>query len=48
MDANRIPKLTLQCKPKGEETLGDGGNDGRTNFTLRVKKQALFLTLQSS
>jgi len=48
IDTNRIPKQVLQCKPIEEETLGDGGNDGKINCTLRVKERALWLTFQSS
>jgi len=47
VDTNSITKQALLYKPNGEETLGDGGNDGRTNFTLKVKEQALQLTFQS-
>jgi len=39
MDTNRIPKQALQGKPKGGETMGDVGNDGRINFTLRFKEK---------
>jgi hypothetical protein len=31
---------------KGEGTWDDGGGDGKTNFTLRIKEQATRLTLR--
>ena len=44
MDTNRIPKQTLQYRPKDEETLDDRRRDGETNFILRIKEQEIRLT----
>jgi len=46
MDTNRLPKQTLQYKPKEEGTYDDRGRDGGTNFILRIKEQETLLTLQ--
>ena len=45
MDTNRIPKQSLQCKPKNEGTQNDRGRDGGTNFILRVNEQETRLIL---
>ena len=46
MDTNRLPKQTLQYKPKDEETLEDRGKDGGNNFTLRIKEKEARLNIQ--
>jgi hypothetical protein len=49
MDTNRIPKQALTYKPKGRGGIQNARRkDEGTNFTLRVKEQALRLTLPSS
>jgi len=46
METNRLPKQTLQYKPKGRRNIGDRRRDGGTNFILRIKEQETHLTLQ--
>jgi len=46
MDTNRIPKQTLQYKPKDGGTEEDRGRDGGTKFILRIKEQKTRLTLR--
>ena len=36
----------MMINQKDEETLGDRGRDGGTNFILRIKEQETCLTLQ--
>jgi hypothetical protein len=35
MDTYRIPKQTLQYKPKGERNIGRPSKDGENNFILK-------------
>ena len=45
-DGHRLPKQTLQYKPKGQRTQDDQERDGGTNFILRIKEQETRLILQ--
>jgi hypothetical protein len=44
----RYPKRQCNIKLKERETQDDLGIDGGPNFALRIKEEALPLTLQSS
>jgi len=46
MDTDRLPKRTLQYKPKGRRNIGRPRRDGRINFILKIKEQETPLTLQ--
>jgi hypothetical protein len=48
MDTERIPKQALKYRPKGKRSIGRPRKRWKDNFTLRVKEQALSLTLQTS
>jgi hypothetical protein len=47
MDRNWIPKQALKYELTGRINIGRLRNNGRTNFTFRVKEQVLHLALQS-
>ena len=46
MDTKRLPKQTLQHKPKGRRNIGRPSKRWRDQLHLRIKEQEIRLTLQ--